>query len=412
MFKKKSKLLILLVIAILLLSTLCFATDETSNTVNENERTATPTSDEGTMPINEEENTITEGTTSGVNPEDIHNNNLTIFENDIKMDKLVDGNVYLFGNNIEVSGQVNGNLFAFGNNITFTDQSYIINSVYVCANTLEFRGLCSDLNVFANKVNIPFSTESCFIFRDLNICANSFTFAGGVGRNANVYANTFKFASEENASGLVYGNLTYFSTNELELSEGLVEGSIKYSKINETATELSTSDIIINKLISLGSTLLYVFVVYILALLVAPKFVNKSNAKLFNILPALGIGILSIFTVILLFFISMYTIIGVHLGFVMLVEYILLFAIAFSIFAIYVANALKPLVDNKIKIDTKWKFAILLLLVALIMWILQQIPYIKSFVTIIILISGVGLFFMNIFGNLKKEKTANEISNS
>lgn len=407
MLKKKSKLLTLLVIAILLLSTLCFATDET----------ATPTSEEGIMPISEDGstpvdgNTITEGTTPSVNQENIHNNNLTIFDNDVKMDKLVDGNVYLFGNNIEVSGQVNGNLFAFGNNVTFTDQAYIINSVYVCANTLDFRGLCSDLNVFANKVTIPYSQESCFIFRDLNVCASSFSFAGGVGRNANVYANTFNFSKEENASGLVYGNLTYFSTNELELSEPLVEGTVKYSKIDESIKELSTKEIIINNLISLGSTLLSVIVVYLLALLVAPKFAKKSNAKLLNILPALGIGLLSMFAVVVLFVILMYTTIGVPLGFAMLGAYILLFAISFSIFALYVTNAIKPLIDSKIKIDTNWKFAILLLLVALFMWILQQVPYIKVFVTLIIIIGGVGLFFMNIFGNLKKEKTSDVINN-
>lgn len=414
MLKKKSKLLILVVIAMLLFSTLCFATNDTGD-LKPGARTDTPTSEDGTMPISEEGNntTTTEGETGSdeqINPENIYNNNLVIFDDDIKMDKLVDGNVYLFGNNVEITGQVNGNLFVMGNTVTFSDDAYIINSVYAFANTLEFRGLCSDLNVMANKVTIPYSTESCFVFRDLNVGASTFNFAGGVGRNANVIANKFNYSTEENASGLVYGNLNYSSTNKLELNETLVEGTVNYSEMEEETEELSWQEIITNKLISLGSTLLYVIVVYLLALLVAPKFANKSNGKLIKLLPAFGIGILSFFAVLILFFALMFTTIGVHLGFVMLCTYILLFAIAFSIFALYVSNVLKDKV--KIKIDTKLKFVLLLLVVALIMWILQQIPYIHGFVSFFIILTGIGLFFMNIFGNLKKEKIADETSNS
>lgn len=404
MFKKKSQLLILLVIIMLLFSTFCFATDTSNDLVNENARTATPNSEEGTTLTNTDgSNTIDGENPANTTNEDIYEDNLVIFDDNIKMDKLVDGNVYLFGNDIEITGKVNGNIFVFGNNVNFSNEAYIVNSAYVFANIVNFNGLCSDLNVATNKLTIPYATDSCFIFRDLNVCANSFTFAGGIGRNANIFANTFNFVKEENASGLIYGNLNYSSTNELELSADLVNGNISYSKIVENNNQLTTQEIIESKLVSLGTTLLYVIIVYLLGLLIAPKFVNKANAKLINILPALGIGILSIFAVAILFFALMFTVIGVHLGFVMLAIYILLFAIAFSVFAIYITNAIKPFIEKKIKLNTKWKFVILLVVVALIMWGLQQIPYINGFASLIILLSGIGLIFMSIFGNLKKE---------
>lgn len=426
MLKNTCKLLVVFIISVLLSSTFCFATDETLEPVNPNARTSTPTENDvtpindvdGAVPTSKEEGTTpddtqtptgNEETTTGVSADDIYNNNLTIFDNDIVMDKLVDGNVYLFGNNVEVTGQVNGNLFIFGNTVTFAESAYVVNSVYIFANTVEYNGVCTDLNVATNKLNIPHSNETCFIYRDMNVFANSFTFAGGVGRNANVASNNFNFITEENNSGLVYGDLNYSSNKELELSNELVQGNIKYSEFKDEDIQLSTKQLIISKLSSLGTTLVYVIVVYLLALLAAPKFANKSDAKFLTLLPALGIGILSFIAVVVLFCMLMFTNIGVHLGFVMLFSYILLFAIAFSLVALFISNIIKDKV--KISIDKKWKFVILLVAVSIVMWILQQIPYINAFATFLILFTGIGLFFMNVFTGFKRVDVANTTTN-
>lgn len=411
MLKNKSKFFVLFIIATLLLSTLCFATDETGDL----------TSDDGLETTSLEDNTVTDENAvdtatdtdtdadTTVDTSDIRNDNLYLADDDVVMDELVDGNVFLFGNNVEVTGQVNGNVFVFGNTVTFSETSYVINSVYIFANTVEFKGLCSDLYVMANRVNIPYSDQYCFIFRDLNVVANSFTFAGGVGRNANVTATKFNFVTTENAAGLVYGDLNYSASNELELSSDFVEGNINYSKVEETTRTETVQEIIVNKLVSLCSALLIAVVVYLLALLVAPKFVNKTDAKLSSLLPALGIGVLSIIAVAVVFIALMFTVIGVPLGFIMLAIYLLLFAIAFSILAIYISNIVKSKM-TKIKIDKNWKFIVLLLVVSLVMWLLEQIPYIGGLISFLILMAGIGLLFMTMFGNIKNVKCSNTTS--
>ncbi len=425
---KKSKLLVSCIIAMLLFTTLCFATDVNDNTENSIttmsadgetsvETPIEPRSEEDAISNegedsneNSEEATDGEDSTEGedsVSADDIYNDNLTMIATDVKMDKLVDGNVYLVGSNVEITGQVNGNLFVFGNNVTFSDSSYIVNSVYVFANTVKYEGICSDLHVFANKLDIPYSEQTCFVFRDLSVYATSFNFAGGVGRNAHVVSPDFTFSTAENEAGIVYGNLNYSSSNELELSEEFVEGEVQYSKLNAETNTMSTKDIIISKLLSLGTAILYVVVIYLLALVVAPGFAKKSDAKLKSILPAFGIGLLSVIVVLILFIALLYTVMGAGLAFMFVGIYIFAIAIASSILSIHIANSLK----EKIKATSKVKFVLLLLAITIILWLLKQIPYVGAIVSFIILMSGSGLFFMNLVKLPTKEKVETKSEN-
>lgn len=408
MFKNKSKLLILFMIAILLLSTFSFATDEVINPNARAPEVEAPISTEEGSPIPspsatptpnpDETSTEGEGTNTPDTTGEIFNGSLTVFEDDYTMDRLIDGNVLIFANNVTVSGQVNGNIIIFANTVTFTDSAYIANSIYVFANKVDYSGICVDLNIAANIVNISYSSETSFAFRDMNICANSFTFAGGVGRNANVLASKFNFVTEDNASGIIYGNLNYSSTNELSLGENHVEGNVTYKHISESNSNVSIQKMIMHKLFSLGSTLVYTAIIFLLTMLIAPRFANHSANKFSKLLPAIGIGALTMIAIPLIFIILMFTGIGVSFGFVLLAMYFLLFFVYSSITNIYLANALR----NKFKVDKFSKFLLVLLLTTVVIWALQQIPYIGWIVSVLVALIGAGLLIMGIFSNAKK----------
>lgn len=394
MLKNKSKLLILFLVAILLLTTFSFATDSTTT------NNVAPISTEGdnTTPPTTEGETSTQVPTQTEPDASVYNGSLTVFEDDYTMNQAVDGNVLIFGDNVTVSGQVNGNLIIFANTVNIANSAYIANSIYVVANKVDYAGICVDLNVAANTMNMIYSEQTSFAFRDLNVCANVFNFAGGVGRNANVFANKFNFSTEENASGIIYGNLNYSSTNELNLSEDLVEGTVTFRKINEMNQKSSVQDIILDKLFSLGTTLVYTAVIFLLTMLIAPKFANGSNAKLSKLLPAIGIGLLTMIAIPVLFIILMFTGIGVSFGFVLLAIYFLLFFIYSSIVNIYLANTLR----NKFKADKCSKFLLVLLVTTIVVWALQQIPYVGGFVSFVVILAGAGLLVMGMFHNFKK----------
>lgn len=398
MLKNKSRLLILFMIAILLFATFSFATDTTTPPEEDAPKategttvapTATPdTTPDGTTP--DDDSTTTPN-------ENIENYSLTVFEDDYTMDRLIDGNVYIFANNVTVSGQVNGNVIVFANNVTFTETAYVANSIYVAANKVNYSGVCVDLNIVANTVNMTYSDQTSFAFRDMNVMANIFNFAGGVGRNANVYANKFNFTTEENKSGIIYGNLNYSSLTQLELKEGLVEGSVNYKKISEKDVD-SVQDIILDKLLSLGTTLVYTAIIFLLTMLIAPKFANNSTNKLSKLLPAIGIGALALIAIPLIFIALMFTVVGVSFGFVLIGIYALLFFIYSSITNIYIANTLR----NKFKADKMSKFLLVLLATTIVIWALQQIPYVGPFITLLVILAGAGLMVMGMFRNGKK----------
>ena len=386
MLKKKTKFIVLVLAFLLIFSTFSFATDTvtpTSEVPGDNART------EGEVP-----NENTNPDTHQHLEEDIYNGDLYLFDNDITMDKLVDGNVFLFGKNIKVTGQVNGCLFAFGDNVTFEESSYIIQSIYVMANKLTLNGSANDLYACANKID---ASNSCFIIRDMRVAANSFNFSGGVGRDAFVGANNFYFDQTVDKSALIYGNLTYYSSNELSLGPDFVQGDISY---NKEANDNSVATIIIQKVIILCNSILYVLVVFLLCLWLAPKFLSQINTymNVGNCAKAFGIGLLSIVIGIASGFILLFTVVGIPVGIATILLTILLVSIATAITSISITYKLK----EKFAYSKNYMTYLTLIGIVFVIWALKLIPYVGIAISFVVTSIGVGIVVNYIF--TKKEK--------
>ena len=387
MLKNKSKIVVLLIAIIMLVSTISFATDDTA--VNEVSTTS-------------EENAATNETTEDTNTEqtpDVYNGDLYLFDNNVVMDKLVDGNVFIFGQNVEITGRVNGSLFVFGNKVTFGENSYVVQSIYACANELVINGAANDLYAAANKVDISYNS---FMIRDLRVTAETFNFNGGVGRDAFVNANNFNFSTEENNSAIVYGNLTYSSSNELSLNNELVQGTINYSKSESGDNTQSTKEIIIDKVISLCETLLYTAVVFLLAMFFAPKFIEKSKEFIGKkSLTAFGIGLLACVIAVVVSFALLFSYIGTPLAFAIMGLLVIMMSIGFAI----TSTCITYKVAEKMKIEKKALICLTLAIVTIIIWVLKQLPYIGFIVTIITTVLGFGIILSYLFNKSKKSET-------
>ena len=387
----------------LVVSTFSFATDTPVTTSVEGEVTSTlPGDNAKTVEPISETNTTTDTTTETENQatteSEIHNGDLYVFDDDIEMNQLVDGNVFLFGNNINVTGKVNGSLYAFGNTVTFSQESYVVQSIYVMANQLTLDGCANDLYAFAQKVDMSYDS---FMIRDLRVAANTFNFNGGVGRDAFVEANNFNFVTTEDKGAIVYGNLTYSSVNELSLTTDFVQGEIKYNK--QVVEEENVTDVIIDKVISCCNALLYVLVVFFLCLWLAPKFLNKTASYITpkQCASSFGIGILTFVVVGLIGIALLFTVVGMPVGFALIGVLSLLLSISTAITCIAITNKLKE------KFNFSKNFLTYLTLVGVIIaiWALELIPYAGFIVTILVKMIGLGIavHYLLTRNNEKKE---------
>lgn len=377
MLKNKSKLVVLLITVLMLISTISFAT--TDNTV---------TTD--TTQTTEETTTTTE--------QEIYNGDLYLFDTDVTMDQLVDGNVFIIGNNVNITGRVNGSLFVVADNVTLAENSYIVQTFYVCANQLTLNGAANDL--YAACSNIDMAYES-FMIRDLRAIADTINFNGGVGRDAFVTANNFNFVTETDKAGVVYGNLTYSSNNELALTEELVQGTVNYSRLESNNEEQSVQEIILDKLMNFGQTLLYTVVVFLLSIWLAPKFVEKTSSFIgTKSLLSFGLGALACVAVIVLSFALLCSYIGVPLAIAIIALLALMLSISFATATISITTKIK----EKFKFEKKYLTYITLFVVTLILWALQQIPYAGEIVSFIITLFGFGVLVLSIVSKNTKKK--------
>lgn len=396
MLKSKSKIILLLTVLIMLISSISFATSEVTSTLpGDNARTSegepVTTSEEGDIaPISEE--AITQAT------QEIYNGDLYIFDNDVVMDRLVDGNVFIFGNNVDITGRVNGSLFVFANKVTFGENSYIVQSIYAAANEIVINGAANDLYAVASKIDMSYDS---FMIRDLRVAANTFNFKGGVGRDAFIEASNFNFETTSGASAIVYGNLNYSSNKELELSKEFVQGDITYSKQVETTKTVTVGEIILDKVLSLLKTLIFTFVLFLLIVWLAPKFAEKSaefvGLKSFM---TFGVGALAAIIATLVSILLLFTNIGVPIAFALFGIFVVMMFIGFSITAICITFKFK----EQLGFTNKYLSLLTLLIVTVVLWLLELIPVIGGFVSLVATLVGFGTILVYLFTRIKKDK--------
>ncbi len=390
MLKKKTKFILILLAAFLIVSTVSFATDEGIMPISE-------TSEEKTIEPRDNETPNETNETQTAEQSEIHNGDLYLFDNDIVMDQLVDGNVFIFGNNVKVTGKVNGSLYVCANNVTFDKDSYILQSIYACANTIKFDGIAY-YDLYASCRQLDMSADS-FVQRDLRVVADTLNFSSGVGRNAFVYVNTFNFMKESDA--IVYGDLTYTASRELELSQELVQGNISYKPDMENEQN-SVSEVILDKAIELCSSLLYVAIVFVLAILLAPKFMEKASTYITPATSAksFGIGILATIMAVVISLVLLFSVIGIPVSFAIIALLVLLLSIATAVTSICITYRLK----EKFAYSKDCLTYLTLAGVVIVIWVLKLIPYVGWVISFVVKMIGLGIIIYYLLTKSKSNK--------
>lgn len=383
MFKKTQKTLAILVLIFMLMATICFATDENTPAVTNENPDAAETS-EG------EQNQ--EGTTNA-DDLDFYEDDLYLFQDVISTEQTIDGNAFLMGKDITVSSKIGGDLFIFGDNVTLTEDSYIYGNLFVFANKVSLNGIVCDLYAASDSFVIG---ETGIVLRDMRTFGNTLELNGSIGRSTHIEANNVMLGEKAH----IYGDFNYSSKEAIQVPSGAVDGNINYT---ELAVTDKANDTVLSYVMDCAYSIVYTLAVFGIMLLLAPNFLKKlPEVVAKHSLVSFGIGLLVLAATVPVAILLILTIVGTPVAFALLAVWaFLVFGLAFAITTIAIAS----LVGNKVALLGKAHNLLAVILVTIVLWALTQIPFfVGTIVQMLIYIFGLGYLFVTAFKNRKKEE--------
>lgn len=394
MLKKKFKVLFLLITVVTLLSTLSFATVEPRTTGESNENEIMPISENEATPISEEE-------PSTPDEEEWVNSDLYIMEDKYELNKIVDGNVFIFANEVTISGEIGGNVFVCANKLTINN-GYIHSTLFAATNEIVINGMIYDVYAVCDNFTLE---KDGFIARDLKLGTNTFNLNGKIRRDA--YVSAAHYNIPEQNEPLIGGNFNYSAESELTVPEGIVIGEVKYNK--EVISEESVFEKVSSYIFDAINVLVYALVVIILAILLAPKFVERvSNMDTKKAFVSLGIGILVPIAVIIALFILLISSVASMLSLAGIFIFIAICMSGTAFASIYFGSIFVKMA----KWEGKVKFVLASLITALIIWAISQIPYIGGIFGLLVSLFGIGTLFVNAVYRKEAIVEINETTNT
>lgn len=291
---------------------------------------------------------------------------------DIVIDYLIDGNLFVLGDNVTIKSQIGGDAFIIANNITIENKGYIFSNLFACSTNLKIDGIVCDVYSIADKIDI-----NGYIFRNANLNCSSLNLSGTIGRD-----------------------LKYTSNTKFDFSENSIKGNIVHKEISP----ISKQENINSYLISLGTTVATISLVWAVCLWLAPKFLKTTSTIITKKLPqTIGLGILAPIAIVVLTTILIILTITIPIGFLALTLFMFLLFTSTSIFVITINN----LICKKLKIEKNHITFGILVAVSIVYWLISIIPYVGTFINLIAMITGLGIVIYYIFN---KNKNINDTS--
>ncbi len=322
--------------------------------------------------------------------------------NDTVIDKPVDGNVFLYGQNVTIKSDILGDLFVLANNLTIENTATISGNVFAYASNLTVDGKVTDIYALSQNFTL---NETANIYRDLKLYTDNCTINGFVEKDAYIAANTINF--KDNTEGLVKGNFNYTSGTEANIPENAIAGKTNFTQLKNE--QLSVNEIIRNYIISFVNVFVYAVVVILLIVKLAPKAADKLTYCLSKrpFITA-GVGILGVILIPIIAILALLTGLLLYLGIALLATYVLMLSITISILGIAVGNYFASKFKNK----TKAKTILLSFASVTVIWLLQLVPYIGTYVSTFTIVFGLGLILFALFSKKATDNTEVQTENN
>ena len=389
----KSKILVSLILIVLLVSSVCFATDEvaTQEVSLDQLLGETATTDQ---PVTTADNTQTSNW---------KNSDLYIMDEKVTISDVVDGNAFVMAKEVNVTGEIGGDLFVMAETVNI-EGGYIYSSIFAMANEVNVNGITYDLYAVCSKLNLK---ENGLVYRDMRVAAGEVNLNGRVRRDAYVTAGNLNIS--ENAGTVIYGNLTYESDKDTYVApEGSVAGEVKYTQEVKTNVDVDKEAVaaltiwarIWKHVKELISTMIIALIITLLAAFLAPKFVDKlGSMKVGKAFASLGIGFIAPFVLgfvcillIILAIILQIGSLGIAITGTAVCAFIVLSIISTAVTSVYFGKLFSKLAKK----EGKLFFVLFSLLSAFVLWVIGLIPLLGGLVGILAWAFGVGSIILNI----------------
>lgn len=387
MLKNKTKIIAIFLTLILLFSTTFVLAD---NEVSDNGTTSTNTESEQV-----ETSTENEVINSSSQQDSYKKSDVYLTGDNVTIDYIVDGNLFVCADTVTINSQIGGDAFIMAKNLIIEKDAYIFSNLFSIANSIEIKGVAYD--VYALTENLTISGG--YVYRDIKVSCSTLNINGTIGRNIFSSCGNINFNTDGNTNGVIYGNLNYTSKSEISIPENVVNGEVKYSQ-DSNSSEMSVQSIIANYILNLGEFLAFVLIIWLVCLLLAPKFLNNTNKYVGKkTLIILGSGILSLLAIPVACVVLILLRLTSGISLLLLALYILAIVISKSLFTITANNY----VCSKLNISKNSGIFGMLIISGIIIWVLSNLPYVGWIISIITSILGLGILICSIIP--KKNKT-------
>ena len=198
----------------------------------------------------------------------------------------------------------------------------------------------------------------------------------------------------------VGNNLNYSSNSEIEHAEDItVRGEIKFEKDEE---EVEDKNVVLDYVMDALQNIVFSIAIYAILIFLAPKFVEKSKEYLSTRgLLATAIGLAFTIIVPIVAIVLLFTGIGVSLAFTFAFVYILVLMLSTAIVTITINEYVCGKVE---KLNSTWKKILMIIPVALVLYLIKQIPFLGGIVSIVVFFAGVGIVILYQFSKRKKDE--------
>ena len=295
--------------------------------------------------------------------------------NDVSIQENKNTDVYVIGDNINVEREIVGDFFAIGKKITIN--SPIKGTAHLVAEQITVNApISGSLLYLADNVYISSLGE---IEKDAYGFTNKLVLDGRIGQSLNLNSK-----STSTISGKIIGDLYYSGSKPEILENSFINGQVIETMKNQNIESSNRFDLIISKILHSLTIILVGFILFrINKDKLSEIVVSYKTGFARNIL----IGIISMILIPIIVIALFVSIIGFPIG---------LFIIFLAIFAGYFGYVIPALALGQ-KVFEKRPLGILQLITGvLLLDILTMTPIIGSTLSIIIVVSSIGLL-MNKF---------------
>ena len=361
MFKKKIKIITLI---ILLLISLFTPIVRAENETNSNEA----------VPISETQETIT-----------IKQGDEFLLQDNVTIDTPIDGNLFIIANTVTINSQVGGDAFICANTINIESDGYILSNLFASANAINIRGIVYNIYSISDTLTID-----GFVYRDVKSMCDTLNINSMVGRNVFVSCSSINFKEKADTEstpsitsyGTIQGNLTYYSDEESSIPSDSVVGETNFNSTTHYPMNIS------NYMYSLGAILVSAIILWLIGLWISPKLLHNTISPLTwkKALQIIGLGIL--LPIILALLSVIITLIPIVSQFTLLCICIL--AILFFISTSVTIINLNTMICNKLNITQNLYKLGFLIVTTIVFWLLTLIPYVGMIISLLATIWGIG----------------------